>query len=121
MKSLKITSLIMICFVSLLTYSCKDEEKATEKEEVATENPSSEEMKDNMAKSEDTKYNPAHGVEGHRCDLPVGAPLEKANASAAPQEMTNSPVRIKSAAPKINPPHGEPGHDCSVPVGGELN
>lgn len=112
--------MMLICFLSVLTFSCKDEEKATEKEEVAAEKPSSEEMKDNMSKSAETKYNPAHGVEGHRCDLPVGAPLDQASASNTP-EMTSSPVRLKSAAPKINPPHGEPGHDCSVPVGGELN
>jgi len=121
MKKMKFLSLILICSLSVLTFSCKNDEKEPEKEEVATGKPSSEEMKDNMAKSGDTKYNPAHGEEGHRCDLPVGAPLDKANASTPPQEMTNSPVRLKSAAPKINPPHGEPGHDCSIPVGGELN
>lgn len=121
MKRLKITSIITILLVSVLTLSCKDEEKTTANEEVTTEKPSSAEMKDDMTKSADTKYNPAHGVEGHRCDLPVGAPLNQASASTTNQEMTTSPVRMKSASPKINPPHGEPGHDCSVPVGGELN
>jgi len=109
-----------MCFISVLAFSCKNEEKSTEKEEVTTQKPSSEEMKKNMSKSADVKYNPVHGEEGHRCDLPVGAPLDKASASNTP-EMTNSPVRLRSATPKINPPHGEPGHDCSVPVGGELN
>lgn len=121
MKRLQLTSIITILFLSVLTVSCKDEEKNTANEEVTTEKPTSAEMKDNMAKSADTKYNPAHGVEGHRCDLPVGAPLEQATTSATNQEMTTSPVRMQSASPKINPPHGEPGHDCSVPVGGELN
>ena len=121
MKRLQITSIITILLISVLTLSCKDEEKTTVNEEVTTEEPSSAEMKDNMTKSADTKYNPAHGVEGHRCDLPVGAPLNQASASTTTQEMTTSPVRMQSASPKINPPHGEPGHDCSVPVGGELN
>lgn len=121
MKRLQLTSIIMILFLSVLSISCKDEEKNTANEAATTERPSSSEMKDNMAKSADMKYNPAHGVEGHRCDLPVGAPLEQARASNTNPEMTTSPVRMQSASPKINPPHGEPGHDCSVPVGGELN
>ncbi|MDR5591217.1 hypothetical protein [Christiangramia sp. SM2212] len=120
MKRLNKISLILVFFVALLTYSCKNEEKTAEKEEAVAEKASSEEIKSNMAKSSDTKYNPAHGEEGHRCDLPVGAPLDKASTSTTTQDMTTSPVRLKSATPKINPPHGEPGHDCSVPVGSEL-
>ena len=120
MKKLNKISVIILCLLSGLIISCKNEEDTSEKQEITAENPSSEDMKDNMAKSSDTKYNPAHGEEGHRCDLPVGAPLEKANASTT-SEMTKSPVRLQSATPKINPAHGEPGHDCSVPVGGELN
>lgn len=121
MKRLNKISIILLCLISGLVFSCKDEEKTAEKEEVIAEKPSSEEMKDGMSKSADTEYNPAHGVEGHRCDLPVGAPLDKANVSNTPQQMNGSPVRLQSTTPKINPPHGEPGHDCSVPVGGELN
>jgi len=120
MKKLNKIYVIFLCLLSGLIISCKDEDKTTEPQEVVTEQSSTTEMKDDMAKSSDTKYNPAHGIEGHRCDLPVGAPLEKAEASTN-QEMTSSPLRLKSAAPKINPAHGEPGHDCSVPVGGELN
>lgn len=119
MKSIKKLSIIGLGILSVFIYSCKEDGKKAETEEpAATE--SAEEMKENMAKSSDLKYNPAHGEEGHRCDLPVGAPLEKASASTN-QEMTTSPVRIKSATPKINPPHGEPGHDCSVPVGAKLD
>lgn len=120
MKTLSKISAIAILFLSMLTISCKDEEKKVEKEEVATETNSAEEIKKSMAQSEDVKYNPAHGVEGHRCDLPVGAPLDQETAS----QNTNtgsSPVRLQSATPRINPPHGEPGHDCSVAVGAELN
>ena len=120
MKRLKIKAIFLIFSFSLLTIGCKDEDKSAEKEEALTEKNSSEEIKSNMAKSNDTKYNPAHGEEGHRCDLPVGAPLNTASTSNTTQEMTTSPVRLKSATPKINPPHGEPGHDCSVPVGAEL-
>lgn len=120
MKTLQKNPLILIFVLSLLVFSCKEEEKSTEKEEATTEVSTAEDMKANMAKNSDVKYNPAHGEEGHRCDLPVGAPLEQASASST-QEMTSSPVRLQSATPRINPPHGEPGHDCSVAVGAELN
>lgn len=120
MKSLKNISLLLILLVSVSLYSCKDEEKSTTDKEPVAETASSEEIKQNMAKNSDLKYNPAHGEEGHRCDLPVGAPLQDAGTQNT-QPMNSSPVRIQSATPKINPPHGEPGHDCSVAVGAELN
>lgn len=79
--------------------------------------------------------NPAHGEPGHRCDIPVGAPLNTpANpapgASAAPQTQTQiqktiPPPPAGGIAPaggsaRVNPPHGEPGHDCAVAVGAPL-
>lgn len=119
MKSFKKLLIIALGIFSVTIYSCKDEEKTEKAEEPATTTASAEEMKDNLSKSSDLKYNPAHGEEGHRCDLPVGAPLDQANASTT-QDMTTSPVRLQSATPRLNPPHGEPGHDCSKPVGSEL-
>lgn len=77
------------------------------------------------------QLNPPHGEPGHRCDIPVGAPLD----GSAPPPANNSPisVNIPEASPvaapvvpatgnsgRINPPHGEPGHDCAVPVGSPL-
>lgn len=120
MKTLSKISAIAIILLSTLTISCKDEEKKAKNEEVATETNSAQEIKENMAQNEDIKYNPAHGVEGHRCELPVGAPLNQ-TAAAPNTNMNTSPVRLQSATPQINPPHGEPGHDCSVAVGAELN
>jgi len=85
-----------------------------------------------------SSLNPAHGVAGHRCDLPVGAPLNSASEASAPiqnpptinvnpgsvQPATLSP----SAAPapsasglKINPAHGLPGHRCDIQVGAPLS
>lgn len=54
--------------------------------------------------------NPEHGLPGHRCDLPVGAPLtiSAAQKSSAP------------AHPKTNPQHGMPGHRCDLAVGAAL-
>lgn len=70
--------------------------------------------------------NPEHGKPGHRCDIPVGAPLDGSlsldkilnadrNQSQTPSSTT-SPVELDQR-PKNNPPHGQPYHDCALPVG----
>jgi hypothetical protein len=67
--------------------------------------------------------NPAHGQPNHRCDIPVGAPLDapaQPNLNA-PQPTFTPPVSKEVVATGINPPHGQPGHDCAVPVGAQLN
>lgn len=78
--------------------------------------------------------NPEHGLPGHRCDIPVGAPLNSpAGAAPAAPAINAAPAMAPqpSAAPavsqpaagggRVNPPHGQPGHDCAVPVGAPLN
>jgi len=86
--------------------------------------------------------NPAHGEPNHRCDIPVGAPLDSPpTKTAAPGAGTpatpsispgtvitpsgapgNAPVTAVPTAtpPGMNPPHGQPGHDCAVAVGAPL-
>ncbi len=117
MKNLTFKYLIAACLISVFMFSCKNDEKSENTAET-TKTASAEEVKTSEKKSADLKYNPAHGIEGHRCDLPVGAPLANADE---PKPMTESPLRIKGAGPKINPPHGQPGHDCSVAVGARLD
>jgi hypothetical protein len=90
----------------------------------------------NARNSGSVALNPEHGQPGHRCDIPVGAPLnggaQQAPAtSIQPQNMpagprvqntpapSSAPAQISSQV-KLNPPHGEPGHDCAVPVGQPL-
>lgn len=81
----------------------------------------------------DAGLNPAHGQPGHRCEIPVGAPLNSAPAAAQPQVQTvaSSPqaITVPASAPttaptdpnaKLNPAHGQPGHDCAIPVGAPL-
>lgn len=77
--------------------------------------------------------NPAHGLPGHDCALPVGAPL-KQNVSntqtnavpaqtvtvPAPQPTSQPVAQQPSSGQKLNPAHGEPGHDCAKPVGAPL-
>jgi hypothetical protein len=89
------------------------------------------------------ELNPPHGQPYHRCDIPVGSPL---NAAAAPAKTTqvinrtgtaptlenaarlNNPqpnnsiatAPANSAPPKLNPPHGQPFHRCDIAVGSPL-
>ncbi|KAA2221290.1 hypothetical protein [Chryseobacterium sediminis] len=147
--------------VSLLAASCKKDEKATYlKEEANAGQPSvalntaSKTSLMEQAGIQSTSspapmatapgMNPPHGQPGHRCDIPVGQPLNSAPAAAttASQNInTNgsnivqidpnavSPGKITldnngkqtKTAPGMNPPHGQPGHRCDIPVGQPLN
>ena len=74
--------------------------------------------------------NPKHGMPGHRCDIPEGAPLNgtpppaRNNPSVqnapAPQ-LNQAPTPSTQAGIKLNPKHGEPGHRCDLQVGAQLN
>ena len=101
--------------------ACKDETKEVE----ATPANSEVETTDNSKTM--AALNPVHGAAGHRCDLPVGAPLDQASTTTIQQSNTTinpnvSPVRVNGGdTPAKNPAHGQPGHDCSIPVGADLN
>ncbi|MDR7208366.1 hypothetical protein [Flavobacterium piscis] len=94
--------------------------------------------------------NPAHGQSGHRCDIPVGSPLNSpvakttaATSTSAPQSgstektftvtpPTNDPAvpallstesantKAVTTAEGMNPAHGQPGHRCDISVGAPL-
>ena len=147
--------------VSILATSCKKDEKATYlKEEAGAAQP-------NVALTSATSkttlmdqagvqsspspapmatapgMNPPHGQPGHRCDIPVGQPLNGKPAAAPTTQNINvgnnnvvqidpnavSPGKITidnngkqvKTAPGMNPPHGQPGHRCDIPVGQPLN
>lgn len=76
-----------------------------------------------------TGLNPAHGQPGHRCDIPVGQPLNskpQANKPAATTTtpVVNTPVPVApdgNLAKGLNPAHGLPGHRCDIAVGQPLN
>jgi hypothetical protein len=85
--------------------------------------------------------NPAHGQPGHRCDIPVGAPLDSKPSqptftnnqptNVSPPVVTTTPVTTTTpitttntaGAPAngLNPAHGQPGHRCDIAVGAPLN
>ena len=82
------------------------------------------------------KLNPPHGQPGHRCDIPVGAPLNSkpaAQPAAAQPQVTQQQIVIDPQqaqqhtgttepgfSGKPNPPHGQPGHRCDIAVGATL-
>lgn len=117
----------MLALALISMTACKDEKK-DEPTSTPTEVPAS--NTDNTTAA----LNPAHGQPGHRCDMPVGAPLDGSaatNTQVQPQTTmgNTSPVRMNSGNPSTtttgtptkNPPHGQPGHDCTIPVGADLN
>ena len=121
MNNLKLNYILIALGLILMT-SCKDKEKVVETTPQETAETTAE-----AAKTEEVKVNPAHGLPGHRCDLPVGAPLTASAGStqnsvqtSQPTSTSVSPIRVDQT-PQVNPPHGEPGHDCSIPVGSPLN
>lgn len=97
-------------------------------------------------KSVEIALNPEHGMPGHRCEIPVGAPLtskpedfaNNPNAPGASMQQPqmpqggpvietkinpseqSSPAASSGKSQRLNPAHGEPGHDCNIPVGDPL-
>lgn len=83
--------------------------------------------------------NPPHGQPKHRCDIPVGAPLNSpvAKTTTTPKttvvstptvtSTTNSVPTLLATTPEtpptpegMNPPHGQPKHRCDIAVGAPL-
>jgi hypothetical protein len=77
--------------------------------------------------------NPAHGQQGHRCDIAVGAPLNSPSVTpkstpATIQQNNSIPTAIASPNPAtttstpegMNPPHGQENHRCDIAVGAPL-
>ncbi len=82
--------------------------------------------------------NPPHGQPGHRCEIPVGAPLNSDPVNSGdlvqqqikqdhaqpitihPQQQSAAPASGNNSGARLNPPHGQPGHDCAVAVGAPL-
>ncbi|REC48896.1 hypothetical protein [Chryseobacterium pennipullorum] len=145
--------------VSLLAASCKKDERATYLKEEANIQPVTAlnatprtSLMDQAGIQSNTSpapmasapgMNPPHGQPGHRCDIPVGQPLNSQPAAAPVSQNINvgannaiqidpnavSPGKIAidnagkeiKTAPGMNPPHGQPGHRCDIPVGKPLN
>lgn len=92
--------------------------------------------------SDKPALNPEHGQPYHRCEIPVGAPIDSAPPQNAPSQVvpqqsaannsfnTNpispslapspAPAQAIGAKPANNPAHGEPHHRCDLEVGAPL-
>lgn len=138
---------------SLIAVSCKKDEKPTYlKDEAGTQpnvamnspKPSLIDQAGMKTSSGSTMVtapgmNPPHGQPGHKCEIPVGQPLNGAPASQNIQVNGNNTIQIDpnsvnptkitpnqnntpvQTAPGMNPPHGQPGHRCDIAVGQPLN
>jgi hypothetical protein len=130
-KSFLILLLVTVTFF----VSCNDTTKKTENVVETTQEATLEQKKqalESVAPTQtstngDVALNPAHGMPGHNCAIPVGAPLNGGSATPKAAEAQTINVNSNNATPvkssgtgAINPAHGQPGHDCAVPVGAPL-
>ena len=118
--------IILTAIMLVVTTSCKEDgtKENTNANQVDI-TPVSEKMTITPDTTQAVAMNPAHGQPGHRCDIPVGAPLNSppANTNSTSPIITNSSstnLNTGNANPKVNPPHGQPGHRCDVKVGDPL-
>lgn len=148
--------------IAIITVSCKKDERATYiKEEASVQQPVvamnqtpkaslldqagiQPAQNNSTAAVTATGMNPPHGQPGHRCDIPVGQPLNSKPAQSGQTPSTtpnqaqtiqidpnslqpgkfsveNGKAKNVKTAKGMNPPHGEPGHRCDIPVGQPLN
>lgn len=103
--------LFPIVLVALFVTACQSQSSENENTSTpAVENPSETESALSPKSDESTPaLNPEHGKVGHRCDIPVGAPL------VAKEKPVDTQIR------QLNPEHGKVGHRCDIPVGAPLS
>lgn len=129
----KFKSTLLLVFISTALFtSCKDKEQVTEIKANTTQEATLEQKKqalqnvsstsNNSVSNGDIAMNPAHGQPGHRCDIPVGAPLNNdGNIKVTPTQMDmNNTNSVQTSNSGLNPAHGQPGHRCDIKVGDPL-
>ncbi len=128
--------LLFLLIATPLFVACKDKTESTEQAPETVQEATLDQKKqmlDNAVPGSNSNsgdvagLNPAHGQPGHRCDIPVGAPLDgsPAKSTAMPAQGNNLIQNQTNAAPVkvadgLNPPHGQPGHRCDIKVGDPL-
>lgn len=128
-------SLLLACIVGLF-FACDSKKESsnavdlTESQASAVEtveSPQEDAVSQEKSTAETVALNPEHGKPGHRCDIPVGAPLDsppstgQVQPQAVPQQSNPFMQYGGENAANVNPPHGEPGHRCDIPVGAPLS
>ncbi len=131
----KFKSILVLIFISTaLLMSCKDKDQVSEIKTNTVQEATLEQKKqalENFAPTStttvssngDLAINPAHGQPGHRCEIPVGAPLNgsgKTNSAPVQTEMNKAKTPAPTSGSGINPAHGQPGHRCDIKVGDPL-
>lgn len=127
----------MVLFTSMLLIACGDNSNKVDNTVPAVQNAPLVPLMNPQIPGDDTSgqkktetglaLNPQHGQPGHRCDIPVGSPLNSsANAApivaAPPVNTTNIPtIGTSTTELKYNPKHGEPGHRCDLAEGAPLD
>jgi hypothetical protein len=117
-------SILSILILSIGVVSCDNKEKASlvnpgmapSAQPIQQAAPATGNAVQSQPSGSTARLNPKHGDPGHRCDLPVGAPLNGSTANSAPIMSTQQPA----ASQRLNPKHGDPGHRCDLPVGAPL-
>jgi hypothetical protein len=118
--TIRIITVMLIFFSFGVIVSCKEESKKKDPTTNSTKITAPNTSEDNASGAiGDIAINPAHGLPGHRCDIPVGAPLNSLPTKNNNNTKSGSPV-INSAEVKLNPAHGQPGHRCDINVGDPL-
>lgn len=120
-----------IAALSILTVSCKKDEKATYIKEEANAQPSvamntapkaslidQAGITQTAASPVASGLNPAHGQPGHRCEIPVGQPL----SSAPPQATTSQNISMNgnNQTIQIDPNTVSPGKINTTPNGQQV-
>lgn len=132
-------SVIGLFFAGLLFTSCqeKDKKETSADSEAPTEMTLEQKQQqlqvgspNNSASSQVTlppgSVNPPHGEPGHRCEIPVGAPLDgsqpQKQVNVQPMNVDVPPANPGNTGPKpaTNPEHGQPWHRCDMKVGDPL-
>lgn len=106
-------TILSICIAALVLSACGSSSTSDE----AKTNPTG---TNNMVKP---MNNPAHGMPGHDCGVPEGAPLPQ-QSTVQPQMNNTAPVQMPAGmnkAVKLNPAHGQPDHRCDIAVGAPLS
>ncbi|MEX2350233.1 MAG: hypothetical protein WD554_05085 [Flavobacteriaceae bacterium] len=132
-------SLLSLVAVFAVFVSCNDEKKENTSEDTSeTVNEKNVETPESTteASNGDVALNPQHGEPGHRCDIPVGQPLDgsgqqtqtNTQTQQSPVIKNNGSVPVNSndntqadSDAEVNPAHGQPGHRCDIPVGAPLD
>ena len=80
---------------------------------------------DGINTSSSRPVNPPHGMPGHTCAVPDGAPLPQ--GTVQPSLQNNMPVKSDvqgfqelNKTLNVNPAHGQPGHRCDIAVGAPI-